>query len=1016
MPEPTTAERNARVTALGSYNRWLAKRFKTLDLVEMAKEMADPISLRQVFVPMRAATEDVRDETFAEKVKPADEELPGEAVWDLLVREPFLMLSGRPGSGKTTLVHATILELSAENGQISTLRSETRAIAVPFILRELKQVSEARSLEDLARQWWPRAIDQASEDKIPLDQDRLQPVLFPSDPAALQEQPVLLLFDGIDEIGGPQTRRRLMKIARMARDDGYRVVVTGRPGGYEGLGPIEPAGMIERGLTAARGLELHHLQPFAWPQIKDFIERWYTLRGDWKRRKVEGTRSFLAHLADPHRRSLLVLARRPIFLALMALVNCTENQMPEGRARLYERIVDLYLTRQELHRQHQWTLKGETMPRWPEVETRLVLSHLAWQSQLRIDTEKGSSNAEFRRVIWDRDDAVKVIRDQLEGGPGRFGILEPGDAEEMLRFFLHPAGLLVEPEEGRVQFAHLSFQEYLCALFLQERRKVSSNPGAWFREQLLDKLELPGWDEVGILYLCIHAASTGNEGHFELLGKLDPANVHHAALLVAAVAGRELPFMKRERKAWLPVAVACALLHPERQHGTRFRSIDVWQDVGLQLELDLLRADDDAARWALLQQRLVGECAGRLGSPPRNLLHGTPASRWENPPDDESWGVDLGPADARCASMLRMVADSGWRLAESELSPIADEELERALCAWLGHELERHGDEVLWTRIDAGDRGAALPVATDSCLEFDRLVPATGALWRLLLRHLPTDAIALQSDWVDCDYFVPSQPVSLLLLYPRESLGGRSRAAIGVQQVAVLGESAASGGAFADFLLSLSLSRSRSRSRSLSLSRSRSLSLSRSLSRSLVSELPFSIDAKRVLSSAIDIAVTGKTDDAALERFVIALELTGLRHAAHLWFDHQANDPDMMRRRGFEPGIPLPPKLGLFDESGRPHRVRQRESYVRLRTWVEDHDAFLEFLFPDGPNPADREIILADLKQLQQQPWSMERCLDAVLADWPADEEERDLSVEAMEPELVRAAEALLEAHGGAEG
>ena len=31
----------------------------------------------------------------------------------------------------------------------------------------------------------------------------------------------------------------------------------------------------------------------------------------------------------------------------MALVNCTENRMPEGRAKLYERIVDLYLGRDQ---------------------------------------------------------------------------------------------------------------------------------------------------------------------------------------------------------------------------------------------------------------------------------------------------------------------------------------------------------------------------------------------------------------------------------------------------------------------------------------------------------------------------------------------------------------------------------------------------------------------------------------------------------------------------------------------
>ena len=61
----------------------------------------------------------------------------------------------------------------------------------------------------------------------------------------------------------------------------------------------------------------------------------------------------------------------------------------------------------------------------------------------------------------------------------------------------------------------MSFQEYLCAWFLYQRAKVEG----WERyleSELLGRLSEPGWDEVGLLLLCIHADETGQEGHFEL--------------------------------------------------------------------------------------------------------------------------------------------------------------------------------------------------------------------------------------------------------------------------------------------------------------------------------------------------------------------------------------------------------------------------------------------------------------------------------------------------------------------
>jgi predicted NACHT family NTPase len=105
----------------------------------------------------------------------------------------------------------------------------------------------------------------------------------------------------------------------------------------------------------------------------------------------------------------------------------------------------------------------------------------------------------------------------------------------------------VDPAEGRYQFAHLSFQEYLCAEYIHGRAKSLGIRRFLdgIRDLLFKNLGLPGWDEAGILLLCIHAAEgaqTDSYAHLELLAELDPIQFHQASLLMSALTGKELDY------------------------------------------------------------------------------------------------------------------------------------------------------------------------------------------------------------------------------------------------------------------------------------------------------------------------------------------------------------------------------------------------------------------------------------------------------------------------------------------
>jgi hypothetical protein len=153
-------------------------------------------------------------------------------------------------------------------------------------------------------------------------------------------------------------------------------------------------------------------------------------------------------------------------------------------------------------------------------------------------------------------------------------------------------------------------------------------------------------------------------------------------------------------------------------------------------------------------------------------------------------------------------------------------------------------------------------------------------------------------------------------------------------------------------------------------------------------------------------------DDRSLDAFAAELAFFAYRTTALDWFDEQARDPDLMRRRGLRSGVPLPRDLGLFDRQGRPQPIQQRAHWLRLRAWLDDEQRMLAFAFPNGLVDDEQRRLEQDLQTLKSQPWSPQAAVDAILADWPASEPERLCTREASEQRMIAACERLLAAAG----
>jgi predicted NACHT family NTPase len=350
-------------------------------------------------------TGEAYESSYRDRKQSEQEPQPGK---DVANGNPYLMVLGGPGMGKTTFLRKVGLE-ALKQGQ-----GEYEHILIPVFL-ELRQCREVKDLDLVAK---------IAEEFKNCGLDRYEDCTE----QLLKHGKLLILLDGLDEVPIdllPKMTRAIQDL--VDRYDQNRFVVSCRIAFYRSFETFQ----------RFRDIAIADFNP---QQMESLIQNWFRSHG-----RLEWGQRCWAKLTSDEHRPTLELAKTPLFLTLVCILFQDKGALPNNRATLYDKALAVLLEELDSAKQIE---RRRTYEKMDGKSRELMLEQIAYDNFVadRLFFQQGEIALQIEAVL------KELLRE--EG---------PIDGKKVLKEVEEHHGLLVNRYDDVFSFSHLTIQEFLTA-------------------------------------------------------------------------------------------------------------------------------------------------------------------------------------------------------------------------------------------------------------------------------------------------------------------------------------------------------------------------------------------------------------------------------------------------------------------------------------------------------------------------------------------------------------------------
>lgn len=479
--------------ALTSYTDWVMTHYGRLPLRGLSDReyyLPDP-DLPDIYVSLAAQKE--AEHGWQEK----EQETEPIDMSNLLSQGPRLVITGGPGSGKTTFLRhiAYLLAHAIRTGDDRAIRKTLNLqgdIPLPIYL-SLADFHRYRQTEN------GTLIDFISHTLIQqhgvygLPNDFFAQMLS-------QDNTICLLLDSLDEIPDDDGRFQVSNAVLQLADHHSigQILVASRDHAYVGRTMLP------------KPFKRFIVQPMVTAQIEALVNRW--CQAVYQPRQAnDEAHSLLKEIQTLEtirkNQGELPLVDTPLMVTIVAIVHYNERKLPQQRAALYEKCVTALLAEQHKGEEGEGSSLNALEKRGGSTDTkRGYLALLAYEMMCSgSDQPGGRTVSQAQMETW-----LLPAFQQNEGEENA-----PQKLHNFQRAMNDRASILHE-RAGEIEFTHLTFQEFLCAYYLATNLSPMEIAEFYKGE---DRVSLSWWQET-ILLTIGYLAKTANTQALKLVQAL----------------------------------------------------------------------------------------------------------------------------------------------------------------------------------------------------------------------------------------------------------------------------------------------------------------------------------------------------------------------------------------------------------------------------------------------------------------------------------------------------------------